>query len=602
MGGTPGSPNGSNDLYVDDHDIGPVAQPFAVADPSGKTSGSQAYVLFSPDGKRFAYVKRVPGGMAAVVDGKVGRAYDSIGVFQFSPDSKHDFYVGTRNSQFVVFDGQEMEGEGTVKNFVFSQTGGRLAYLAYGPATGFHMVVDGKASPRFQEYVAHSMSFSEDGKHYAYAIHVNFSQCQIVRDGVATNVPSLVPFNTRTRSDVDFPPLFFSGDGTRLVWVWPIAGRRRQCDRHRRSGDCARPGNYEFPTFSPDSKRFATMIWLGMERYSLSVDGKTGPTYDDFLEVNPNVARFLDSHTFRFLGVKNGSVYRVTVNLGDRVRGWRACGEFKVATHFALQGQCRYSKGDESDARNESSSVLRAPVSLDVPSRLGGLHQAFHAQTRPRRGPPVVVRMWRPWIPAKDPAGKQYRASVTKAVEPATASPSRRAQSRPSRWRKADRAGPRARLRHVNGQAVAVTSGPASVTAGAQAAVSTVNSVLGGFGHHVNAPAGVTAVATGQRVVLPPGATLTFVLSQPPAASTVWRRSQPHLPAPDRLGGACAFGRRRSKCGRRVEFAGDESARIGGSFERQDRGDIAWAQQAGCDVCCESRWRALCSPRDAWKP
>ena len=33
-------------------------------------------------------------------------------------------------------------------------------------------------------------------------------------------------------------------------------------------------------------------------------------------EVNRNVARFLDSHTFRFLGVKNGSVYRVTVNLG----------------------------------------------------------------------------------------------------------------------------------------------------------------------------------------------------------------------------------------------------------------------------------------------
>ena len=74
-------------------------------------------------------------------------------------------------------------------------------------------------------------------------------------------------------------------------------------------------GNYEFPEFSPDSKRFATMIWTG-KNYALSVDGKTGPVYEDFLEVNPNVARFLDSHTFRFLGVKNGSVYRVTVDLG----------------------------------------------------------------------------------------------------------------------------------------------------------------------------------------------------------------------------------------------------------------------------------------------
>ena len=34
------------------------------------------------------------------------------------------------------------------------------------------------------------------------------------------------------------------------------------------------------------------------------------------LEVNPNVARFLDSHTFRYLGLKGGMVYRVVVALG----------------------------------------------------------------------------------------------------------------------------------------------------------------------------------------------------------------------------------------------------------------------------------------------
>jgi len=178
------------------------------------------------------------------------------------------------------------------------------------------MVVDGKASPRFQEYIAHSMSFSEDGKHYAYAIHVNFSQSQIVRDGVATNATGPVPFNTRTRSDVSFPPLFFSGDGARLVWVSPLSGGVGYALGIDGQEIVHGLGNYEFPAFSQDSKRFATMIWLGVGKgYALSVDGKSGPTYDDFLEVNRNVARFLDSHTFRFLGVKNGSVYRVTVNL-----------------------------------------------------------------------------------------------------------------------------------------------------------------------------------------------------------------------------------------------------------------------------------------------
>jgi Tol biopolymer transport system component len=276
----------------------------------------QAYVLFSPDGKRFAYVKKVPGGMGAVIDGKVGRAYDSIGVFQFSPDSRHDFYVGLRNLNFVVLDGQEMQGEGTVTNFLFSQTGGRFAYLAYSPQAGYRMVIDGKQSPRFQEFVANSMSFSADGKHYAYATHVNFSQCSIIRDGVSTNVPSLVPFTTRARPGIDFPPLFFSGDGTRLVWAWPksdgVSGNVISINSQEITHG---HGAYEFPGFSPDSKRFATMIWNG-HTYALSVDGKAGTTYDDFLEVNPNAARFLDSHTYRFLGVKGGMVYRVTENLG----------------------------------------------------------------------------------------------------------------------------------------------------------------------------------------------------------------------------------------------------------------------------------------------
>jgi hypothetical protein len=220
-----------------------------------------------------------------------------------------------------VYDGQEMPGEDAsgVSNFLFSKTGDRLAYLAKSAQAGTRMVIDGKASPRFNGVVPNSMSFSEDGKHYAYAVQVNGSASQIIRDGVASNVTSLIPFTTRTGPPhIDFPPLFFSGDGTRLVWAWPkpdgVSGNTISIDGqeilHSHSG-------YEFPEFSPDSKHFATMMRVAnANNYSLAVDGKTGPAYDDFLEVNRNVARFLDSHTFRFLGVKNGSVYRVTVNLG----------------------------------------------------------------------------------------------------------------------------------------------------------------------------------------------------------------------------------------------------------------------------------------------
>jgi hypothetical protein len=306
-------------VYVDDQNLGPPQQPFAVVDSSGRGSNVHPYVLFSPDGKRFAYVKQVPGGFATVIDGKAGQAYDSIGVFQFSPDSNHYFYVGNRNSAFLVYDGQEMPGEdgNGVSNFVFSQTGGRFAYLAKSAQAGIRMVIDGKASSRFYSLVANSMNFSADGKHYAYATNANGANWQFIRDGVATNVTFLIPFTTRTGPPhIDFPPLIFSDDGTRLAWGW---GKTDGVSKDVISIDGQEIihgySTYEFPEFSPDSKHFATMIW-NANKYSLAVDGKIGSPYDDFLEVNRNVARFLDSHTFRFLGVKNGSVYRVTVNLG----------------------------------------------------------------------------------------------------------------------------------------------------------------------------------------------------------------------------------------------------------------------------------------------
>jgi hypothetical protein len=148
----------------------------------------------------------------------------------------------------------------------------------------------------------------------------------------------------------------------------------------------------------------------------------------------------------------------------------------------------------------------------------------LHAQA-PAAGASVSVKMLDTVNSGSDPAGKQYRASVTKAVDagnglmiPQGAVAAVTLAKGGTGWT--------TQLASVtiNGQVVAVNSGSASVTSSAQSAaasaMSSVSSMLGGFGHHVNAPSGVTAVAMGQRVVLPPGITLTFVLTQPPAGST----------------------------------------------------------------------------------
>ena len=113
-----------------------------------------------------------------------------------------------------------------------------------------------------------------------------------------------------------------------------------------------------------------------------------------------------------------------------------------------------------------------------------------------------------------DPAGKQYRASVSKAVnvgewstDCAGYAGDCRARARSKGWTT------QLTSLTVGGQAVAVTSSSASVTSAAQSAASTaanaVGSVFGGFGHHAP-PAAVTAVATGQRVVSAAGSNVNF--------------------------------------------------------------------------------------------
>ena len=160
---------------------------------------------------------------------------------------------------------------------------------------------------------------------------------------------------------------------------------------------------------------------------------------------------------------------------------------------------------------------------------------------------PVTVRLVDGVDSSKDPGGKQYRASVTKAVDagngvviPQGAAAAVTLVNSASGWTT------QLVSVTVNGQPVAVTTGPASVTSAAQsaasAAVSSMNSVLGGFGRHVNAPAAATAVATGQRVVLPPGVALSFVLSEPPSANQTAAGPSPQSsPAAAGNSKECAF-------------------------------------------------------------
>ena len=298
-------------LYVDDREISRDIRPFATAVYGNNI---QSYVVFSPDGTKFAYSKVVPGGVAAVIDGKVWRTYDGIGRTEFSPDSKHALSVGTRGQSFVTVDGKEMPGINRLDNFIFSPDGTRFAYEAYSQ-DGNHVVIDGKESPRYYNIIARSLSFSPDSKHYIYGACTNLMKCEVVQDGNVSNVPGLSAFSARTLRPVYiFPPAFFSPDSNQVAYAYSKSDGTSQTVYFVNGKEMVHGTSFEFPSFSPDSKHFVVMGWNG-HGYSFFADGKMGPGYQELLEANLNIARFEKPETYRFLGIKDDGVYRVTVDL-----------------------------------------------------------------------------------------------------------------------------------------------------------------------------------------------------------------------------------------------------------------------------------------------
>ncbi len=59
-------------------------------------------ILFSPDGKRMAYVARQGKYWNVVVDEQQGMRYDEIRSLQFSPDSKHCLYTARNGNTWRV--------------------------------------------------------------------------------------------------------------------------------------------------------------------------------------------------------------------------------------------------------------------------------------------------------------------------------------------------------------------------------------------------------------------------------------------------------------------------------------------------------------------
>ena len=157
---------------------------------------------------------------------------------QFSPDSKRFGFLATNGlSSFVVVDGQESAGYGTIRNFQFSSDSKRYGFEAFaGHGQGWLAVMDGKPGPKlhdlWRDIAKRYFVFSRDGKHLAYVNgHHGSGQGVVMVDGRPQVLGNL----------------------------------------------------FTQPTFSSDGKRFAHFVWVD-QKWLLVIDGSSAPIDGDLSE------------------------------------------------------------------------------------------------------------------------------------------------------------------------------------------------------------------------------------------------------------------------------------------------------------------------------
>lgn len=286
------------------------------------------HVAWSPDGKGFAYLQsNSPNpSVSVIVNGKaMGPTYNTATQPMFSPDGSRFAYLGSSpNGFFQVIDGEEQPAVNDVPEFQWSPDGKRYAFQgrAATSATASSFIVDGKPQPTPKgSIIRDSFRWSSDSKHFAYGAQVTVANYGPVVDGVTRPLilENFAAMNY-SRPPITFPPLLFSPDGSHLAYVGiktDATGRGISKPAVYLDGvGTEGPGqSFMFPSFSPDSKHFATVITTG-NGWVVMIDGKVSPSYEDVLKTSASAFRFTDGRTYRFYGIRAGQIYRVTLDIG----------------------------------------------------------------------------------------------------------------------------------------------------------------------------------------------------------------------------------------------------------------------------------------------
>jgi Tol biopolymer transport system component len=195
-------------------------------------------------------------------------AYEPVKAVTFSTDSRHLAFLGVKgDSQFVVRDGVPSKPYDWV---IPDSLAGPLSLTRLGfiiqNGNDMAAIVDGQVAGSGYYFVgADRITFSDDGKHYAYTVRrgsTSDGKAFVIRDGVEGKpyvAAAVVPT--------------FSPDGNHLAYTAsPAAGKVCMVadDKEDATYDAIIPGT---TTFSPDSKHLSYSAVLG-GKFVAVIDGK----------------------------------------------------------------------------------------------------------------------------------------------------------------------------------------------------------------------------------------------------------------------------------------------------------------------------------------
>lgn len=280
--------------------------------------GASAFVILSPDNRRFASSQFTDDGWVVNVDGEPNGPYESLlhGTPIFSRDGRHVAFAALKDGRWVIVsDIDSGDPPGALKadeqpyanlepyNLALSPDGRRIAFAA-SDDDGPFVVVDGQRGATYDEIIQDTVLFDPTGARITYRVRRG-EQRALVVDSEPQRWVDKIGLNL----DI------FSADGKRIAYSAEIDGRF-----HMIVDGVPGPGYDEmtFGMFAPYGDSFA---YAGRRDNSwhVVVNDVEGPPYEQVTFGWQSFAA--DGSSFAYVGARQGRYYLVADSMERELAG-----------------------------------------------------------------------------------------------------------------------------------------------------------------------------------------------------------------------------------------------------------------------------------------